>query len=267
MGIELSGGFEDGFLDLVADQLESCREELSDLDLAIIRLQEQRADCAKRVSLLEEIVNRSESADSGISSSTGKRPNPGVKPPRPFANADTVVGLICERGEAMHYLDIHETLVARGFEIGGKGNPDTLLSRFFDDERLVRVARGTYGLSDRQVEETAATQPVDEAVKVEAKPLRLHRARLELPLPPVKLSRSMNLAEMAAEVLHRTGKPLHYQKITEQILNSGAWKPITKTPGASVNSAMVIDIQKNETKSQFVRTGRGVYALREWEGD
>ena len=267
MAIEQAGGFEDGFLDLVTEQLKRCRKELNDLDREIVHLQEQRADSAKRVSQLEEILSGSEAAQEGISSGAGNRPDTGVRPPRPFADADTVVELIREHGGAMHYLDIHKTLVARGFEIGGKGNPDTLLSRFFDDERLVRVARGTYGLSDRQVEETAATQPVNEAVKVEAKPLRLHRARLELPLPPVKLSRSMNLAEMAAEVLLRTGKPLHYQKITEQILNSGAWKPITKTPGASVNSAMVIDIQKNETKSQFVRTGRGVYALREWEGD
>ena len=68
--------------------------------------------------------------------------------PGAFADADAVVNLIREQG-AMHYHNIHSVLVERGFEIGGKGGADTLLSRYFNDRRLRRIARGTYDLAER----------------------------------------------------------------------------------------------------------------------
>ena len=73
------------------------------------------------------------------------------------AGADEAVNLIREQGSPMHYQDIFRELVARGYEIGGKGNADTLLSRYFNDSRLERVARGTYGLRNQPLRSRPTT--------------------------------------------------------------------------------------------------------------
>ena len=66
----------------------------------------------------------------------------------PVADADAVVELLKETHEPMHYRAIHKTLTERGFYIGGKGEANTLLSRFFNDQRLLRIKQGTYVLKE-----------------------------------------------------------------------------------------------------------------------
>ena len=261
-----TGGFEDGFLDIVEEQLKQCRQRLADLDKNITRLQGERAEEANRVAQLEDLLsdNRPPVGGEGVEPTL----NSAQEPRGPIADADAVVALIEEIGDPMHYRDIHKALVERGYEIGGRGNPDTLLSRYFKDERLVRVEPGTYDLAKQETAESEGVETTDAAVRARRKSFDPHPSRLELPLPPVKLSRGMGLREMAAGVLRKAGKPLHYTEVTKQILRSKAWKPVTRTPEASVNSAMVIDIRDQGDRSTFVRVGRGVYGLRERnEGD
>ena len=59
-------------------------------------------------------------------------------------SAHAVVELLRETGEALHYREIYDMLVARGVVVKGKNPPNTLLARFFDDSRLERVRQGTY---------------------------------------------------------------------------------------------------------------------------
>ena len=113
----------------------------------------------------------------------------------------------------------------------------------------------------------APVEATDNPARVRATSLGLRPSRFEVPLPPTNLNRRMGLRDKAAEVLRQAGKPLHYTEITRQILRSGDWEPVTKTPGASVNSAMVIDIRDQGDSSTFVRVRRGVYGLREWKED
>lgn len=290
-------GFEDGFLDLVEEQLKRCRQELSDLDQNIVRLQEQRADAAKRVAQLEDLLRGNRHPEQGEDAEPSLVPT--SKPRGPIADADAVVALIREHGEPMHYLEVHRNLVDRGYQIGGKGKPDTLLSRYFQDPRLNRVARGTYDIVDRHPEPAKSiawtdkgetmqlaaednqdgslysrprqsTSDSDESDEAEpdAKPSppfsRL--AQFKLPSPPVRrLNSRMTVAEMAAATLRQAGEPLHYREITKRILQTDAWKTRGKTPQDTVNSRMVVDIQDNAERSTFVRTGRGIYGLREWE--
>ena len=262
-------GYQDGFLEIVEEQLKLCQQEVRDLDQQIERKHQEIADlraerglAAKRAQQLEDVLGGQEP-----DSVQQADPTPSPSPGKPLADADAVVELIQECG-AMHYLDIHRTLVARGFEIGGEGKADTLLSRYFKDPRLVRVARGTYGLAKQAATQPVSSQQSDEIANPDPRRSRIRRKRPELPLPPVKLHGGMNLTEMAEEVLRTSGKPLHYRRITEQILRSGAWTPITKTPEASVRSAMGIDVRDNGPKSLFVfRRGTGMYGLREWQHD
>lgn len=259
-------GFQDGFMEIVQEQLEHSRQEVRDLDEQIADLQRERATAAKRVSQLEDLLgeNQSPARSEGVEFNPLPAQTPGSL--RPIADADTVVELIREHGQAMHYRDIHQILIDQGFEIGGRGQADTLLSRYFNDPRLVRIARGTYGLADPQATDVSAKQqPIDETAKIEPERRRMRRERPTIQPRQVRLPKNAGLRELAAEVLRQAGNPLHYEKITERILQSGAWTPITKTPKDSVNSAMVVDIQKNGPNSVFVRPERGIYGLREWK--
>lgn len=74
----------------------------------------------------------------------------------------------------------------------------------------------------------------------------------ELKLAPV------SVADMGYEVLKRqpTQEPIHYKKIAELIAAEGKLIP-GKDPAANLVSHLGRD-------DRFVRTGRGMYGLREW---
>ncbi len=70
-------------------------------------------------------------------------------PKLPRANADAVIDVLTEHDSPMHYRGIHAALAESGFQTGGVDPASALLTRFFDDFRLRRVARGTYELDRR----------------------------------------------------------------------------------------------------------------------
>lgn len=74
----------------------------------------------------------------------------------------------------------------------------------------------------------------------------------------------MNVLQAAEIVLKEASKPLHYKEITQRMINRGLWQTHGKTPDATVNAAIAVDIKKNGTHSLFQRTNGGVYVLREW---
>ena len=261
-------GFEDGFIEIVEEQLERCLndvrgldEEIAEKEAVIETLRTERGDAAKRAQQLEELLR---GVNIGSHSSAGKEANAGSS--KPFADADAVVELIREQGQAMHYRDIHQTLVARGYEIGGEGKPDTLLSRFFNDPRLARVSRGVYDFAGR--ESSGAAEELGPRFAPARPTIFPQGPRFSIPPMPAKgLKSNMTLGQKAAEVLRQANEPLHYGEITRRIMKTGAWQPVTKTPDASVNSAMVIDIRDHGDSSVFIREGRGIYGLRAWTAD
>lgn len=71
----------------------------------------------------------------------------------------------------------------------------------------------------------------------------------------------MTALDAAAEVLRRVGTPLHVNRITELVLESGSWTTTGKTPWATVNARIATDIRRSEERSRFRRVGPGVYEL------
>ncbi len=69
------------------------------------------------------------------------------------------------------------------------------------------------------------------------------------------------LKEAAVELLRERG-PLHYQEITDEVLRRGLASSTSKTPAASLNAVIAVDIKRNGTKSEFVRVRPGVFGLR-----
>lgn len=74
----------------------------------------------------------------------------------------------------------------------------------------------------------------------------------------------MNVLQAAEIVLKEASKPLHYKEITQRMINRGLWQTDGKTPDATVNSAITMDIKKKGTHSLVQRADEGVYVLREW---
>ncbi|MDD5705170.1 MAG: HTH domain-containing protein [Kiritimatiellae bacterium] len=71
----------------------------------------------------------------------------------------------------------------------------------------------------------------------------------------------MSALDAALKVLQDAGKPLHYREITKRVLANGLWQTAGKTPDATINARLAVDVKKNGSASAFRRAGRGVFAL------
>ncbi|GAB6063504.1 restriction endonuclease [Deferrisoma palaeochoriense] len=74
---------------------------------------------------------------------------------------------------------------------------------------------------------------------------------------------SLSLKDAARKVLAEAGEPLHYQEITKRILQGGLSQSQSKTPAASLNAVLAVDIKRNGSASPFVRVKPGVFGLRD----
>lgn len=72
----------------------------------------------------------------------------------------------------------------------------------------------------------------------------------------------MNALDAAKTVLRDEGGPLHYREITERILKRRLWTTEGKTPEATVNTALAMDIQERGGESRVERVAPGTFALR-----
>ncbi|MBN1608515.1 MAG: restriction endonuclease [Polyangiaceae bacterium] len=75
------------------------------------------------------------------------------------------------------------------------------------------------------------------------------------------VDKTKTLREAAVELLRAHG-PKHYQALTEEILAKGLASSSSKTPAASLNAMIAVDIKRNGGKSEFVRLRPGVFGLR-----
>jgi hypothetical protein len=68
---------------------------------------------------------------------------------------------------------------------------------------------------------------------------------------------------VAYEILKEMGKPLHTDEITKIALQKGWLKTAGKTPEATMNAQLVVDVNKNGINSLFRKTGPSTFALNE----
>lgn len=74
----------------------------------------------------------------------------------------------------------------------------------------------------------------------------------------------MSILTAVETVLAEAGEPLHYRDITERVLQRGLWTTTGRTPDATVNAQLAVDIKRRGEGSVFRRTDKGVFALRAW---
>lgn len=72
----------------------------------------------------------------------------------------------------------------------------------------------------------------------------------------------MSYIDAAHAILREAGKPLHYRDITRLAIEKQMISPAGKTPTATLNAIVSVDIKRKGTRSQFVRVGRGIFGLR-----
>lgn len=68
---------------------------------------------------------------------------------------------------------------------------------------------------------------------------------------------------IAIKIITEAGKPLHYREITRIATEQGLLKTDGKTPWATMNAQLSMDIVKNGENSQFYRAQPGYFGLRE----
>ncbi len=77
---------------------------------------------------------------------------------------------------------------------------------------------------------------------------------------------NLSFKEAARAVLTAADEPLSYREITRRALDLGLLTTEGKTPEASVNARMSVDISRKGSESAFIRTAPATFGLREWLG-
>jgi hypothetical protein len=67
--------------------------------------------------------------------------------------------------------------------------------------------------------------------------------------------------DTAYEILRETKKPLHSKEITQIALKRGWLKTAGKTPEATMNAQIIVDINSKKEKSRFIKTAPSTFAL------
>src|SRR3989344_6829134 len=68
--------------------------------------------------------------------------------------------------------------------------------------------------------------------------------------------------DIAYQILQEANKPLHYREITDIALKKGLLRTDGKTPWATMNAQLAMDIKNNGDSSRFHRAEPGKYAVR-----
>lgn len=74
----------------------------------------------------------------------------------------------------------------------------------------------------------------------------------------------LSFADATVAVLTAEGKPLHYREITQRALTQGLIQTDGKTPEATLNAILAVDIKQKGQSSRFAWVKPGVFGLREW---
>ncbi|HNR81849.1 MAG TPA: HTH domain-containing protein [Candidatus Pacearchaeota archaeon] len=67
--------------------------------------------------------------------------------------------------------------------------------------------------------------------------------------------------DIAYQILKEAGKPLHSKEITKIALSRGWLKTAGKTPEATMNAQLVVDINAKKEKSRFIKTAPSTFGL------
>ena len=164
---------------------------------------------------------------------------------------------LCTSAKRTKTPDGHETVMmqpaAAGTPTGEPGEEytDTFVRRLTKAE--VQELRDADQREREALAETEAT-----AGGTEPQPAKGKRTRK--PKEP-KADGKMSGLDAAAKVLAEAGEPLQCKTMVEQMLAKGYWTTGGKTPAATLDSAILREINTKGADSRFNKTDRGHFAL------
>jgi len=71
----------------------------------------------------------------------------------------------------------------------------------------------------------------------------------------------MSFKSIAYEILKEQAKPLHYKEITKIAIDRGLLQTAGKTPDATMNATLIVDINNKKDKSFFIKASPSTFAL------
>ena len=72
------------------------------------------------------------------------------------------------------------------------------------------------------------------------------------------------LLDAVATVLGAVGAPLRVDEITKRVLAEGLWSSSGRTPAATVEARLAVEVKTHGDASRFTRTAPRTYGLRDW---
>lgn len=81
------------------------------------------------------------------------------------------------------------------------------------------------------------------------------------PGPRAKVERKPSALNAAVAILKEAKQPMTCADITKAILQRKLWSTAGKTPAATINAAMIREIQVKGRESRFKKAGRGLFAI------
>ena len=149
---------------------------------------------------------------------------------------------------------------ARKARAAAKAAPDAKAS---STERLRKAAlaeingRLVGGADGKQDHEVPSEKEVANNANVGAAPKAKKERAPKAPKAP-KPDRSPSALNLAAAYLASCENPKNIKEITEAVLAAG-WKTEGKTPGATLNAAIIREIKAKGKESRFAKADRGMF--------
>lgn len=69
--------------------------------------------------------------------------------------------------------------------------------------------------------------------------------------------------DIASQILKESDRPMHSKEITKIALSRGWLKTAGKTPEATMNAQLIVDINSKKEKSRFIKTAPSTFSLNE----
>ncbi|MGF1616810.1 MAG: HTH domain-containing protein [Acidimicrobiia bacterium] len=167
---------------------------------------------------------------------------------------DAAAAVLGDAGEPLHYREITKRMLDSGLWVSAGKTPDatvnaqivTEINKKGSESRFVRTAPGVFGLNDGLHDRYDITRS--------SKP-----------------EGTLTFLNSAHKVLseNEDRQPMHYKAITESALDQGLLDTKGLTPEATMYAQIVTNVNKAEAEgeiSRFVKHGRGLVGLTEWEG-
>jgi len=176
----------------------------------------------------------------------------------PMSALDAAHQVLLEVGHPLHYKELTSLILAKKLWNTVGKTPAATLNSLLGAEikskgtssRFARLPKGEVALA------VPASQSIEAAKSQEAE---------KIPLPDGEPTATLTFPDAAEKILTDCNSPLHYKEITQRALASGLLSTTGKTPAATMNATILMEVARDEKRGNvppFERLGKGYIQLK-----